>query len=209
MEERIIQKYLDRKHSSMKFKILKYFIHLSCIFYNLEDPICYCFLCPWRCHLTLQLAFLRIILLTLDVISSFSGNLETNGAWDYTHCIVNYKGEVLCVPSLKWSARCIANLQQWPFDQHTCSMTVGSWSQTGEQMNLKPHSNGVSILITTAKLQLRFVLRSILMLTQLCSIISTNTWPTHNKYWSPQWKLYLWITNVLLMNNVWTILSKK
>ncbi|KAG8234691.1 hypothetical protein J437_LFUL015345 [Ladona fulva] len=80
-----------------------------------------------------------------DISIYNSGNMETNGAWDYTHCVVYSTGIVLCVPTLKWSAQCKANLQQWPFDQQNCTMTIGSWSQSGEQLDINLKDQGIGL----------------------------------------------------------------
>ncbi|KAG8234690.1 hypothetical protein J437_LFUL015344, partial [Ladona fulva] len=78
-----------------------------------------------------------------------SGNLETNGGWDFTHCTINSTGEVFCIPNVKWSTQCTANLQQWPFDKHICNMTIGSWTHTGEQMNIN-HDEGIGLKYFTS-----------------------------------------------------------
>ena len=54
----------------------------------------------------------------------------------YTICEVRSDGQVRCVPPVTHTSSCAANLLRWPYDQHTCKMILGSWTHSGEEMNL-------------------------------------------------------------------------
>ncbi|KAG8212680.1 hypothetical protein J437_LFUL019554, partial [Ladona fulva] len=73
------------------------------------------------------------------------GNLETNDAWDFTTCNLFSTGMVVCGPNIKLPAQCIANLYQWPFDQHNCNMIIGSQTQTRQQLDFKFIEEGINL----------------------------------------------------------------
>lgn len=54
----------------------------------------------------------------------------------YTRCIVSSKGSVKCVPPSHINALCVPNLSRYPFDQHSCSLNIGSWVHKGEELDL-------------------------------------------------------------------------
>jgi hypothetical protein len=60
-------------------------------------------------------------------------------------CILRSDGAVLCVPPYKHVVTCSANLRHWPYDTHTCTMMIGSWTHTGDQMNISVIQPGVRI----------------------------------------------------------------
>ncbi|KAJ9585130.1 hypothetical protein L9F63_003082 [Diploptera punctata] len=51
-------------------------------------------------------------------------------------CLVYYSGSVVCVPPVKQTASCSADIKHWPYDVHTCNIVIGSWMHTGEELNL-------------------------------------------------------------------------
>ncbi|CAB3361202.1 Hypothetical predicted protein [Cloeon dipterum] len=54
-----------------------------------------------------------------------------------THCLVYDSGQVLWVPPAEFHAFCQIDLHYWPFDTQTCSLTLGSWTYDGEQIDLQ------------------------------------------------------------------------
>ncbi|XP_011171072.1 neuronal acetylcholine receptor subunit alpha-2 [Solenopsis invicta] len=53
-----------------------------------------------------------------------------------TDCLLFSTGSVSCVPSVKYLAKCNPDYTYWPYDQHTCNITLGSWSHTGEEIDV-------------------------------------------------------------------------
>lgn len=57
--------------------------------------------------------------------------------------MVTSKGVVKCVPPININALCVPNLSRYPFDEHTCSLLIGSWVHKGEEMDLQVTRNSV------------------------------------------------------------------
>jgi hypothetical protein len=53
-----------------------------------------------------------------------------------TICAVYSDGGVSCVPPSTHTASCSADLTLWPYDRHTCKLEMGSWTHTGEKVNV-------------------------------------------------------------------------
>ncbi|XP_069678421.1 neuronal acetylcholine receptor subunit alpha-10-like [Periplaneta americana] len=51
-------------------------------------------------------------------------------------CRVSNTGEVLCAPPVTHTTTCAADLRRWPYDTHKCGLVLGSWSHSGEELNL-------------------------------------------------------------------------
>ena len=62
-----------------------------------------------------------------------------------TICIIFYSGKVWCVPPSTHTASCSADLTSWPYDRHTCKLEMGSWTHTGEKVNVSLQEPGVSV----------------------------------------------------------------
>ena len=62
-------------------------------------------------------------------------DMESAQAGFTTLCILTYHGEVICVPTLKLNTQCETDYADWPYDAHVCSIKMGSWSHTGEQID--------------------------------------------------------------------------
>lgn len=50
-------------------------------------------------------------------------------------CILNSDGAIMCMPPYNHVVTCSADLRRWPYDTHTCTMMIGSWTHTDRQMN--------------------------------------------------------------------------
>ncbi|CAO1363711.1 unnamed protein product [Diamesa tonsa] len=57
------------------------------------------------------------------------------GSCHTTSCLINGTGNVLCIEPCTYTAHCKADFTRWPFDKQSCSMTFGSWMDTGEELN--------------------------------------------------------------------------
>ncbi|XP_063932694.1 neuronal acetylcholine receptor subunit alpha-5-like [Zophobas morio] len=53
-----------------------------------------------------------------------------------TICIVEFTGNVTCVPSISLTTTCTHDLTKYPFDTHSCYVYYGSWTYTGEELKL-------------------------------------------------------------------------
>ncbi|KAF7279395.1 hypothetical protein GWI33_007337 [Rhynchophorus ferrugineus] len=65
-----------------------------------------------------------------------------------THCIVFSNGNVLWVPPAQFSVLCNLNLKYWPFDSQECSMKFGSWTYSGDQIDLDVYNNDTDVKST-------------------------------------------------------------
>jgi hypothetical protein len=63
-----------------------------------------------------------------------------------TLCIVHSDGNIVCVPPYKHTASCSADLTRWPYDTHTCDLVLGSWTHTGENVNISLMEPSVRVL---------------------------------------------------------------
>lgn len=63
-------------------------------------------------------------------------------------CSIQEKGYVECLESCSFTAHCKADFTRWPFDKQVCSMTFGSWMDSGEEVNY--HANVTKIIARTA-----------------------------------------------------------
>ncbi|XP_014226825.1 neuronal acetylcholine receptor subunit beta-3-like [Trichogramma pretiosum] len=50
-------------------------------------------------------------------------------------CKLSYTGLVVCVPALKFVALCSTDYANWPYDLQNCFIFMGSWTQTGAEVN--------------------------------------------------------------------------
>ncbi|KAG5323126.1 ACH1 protein, partial [Acromyrmex heyeri] len=82
-----------------------------------------------------------------DIYVYNSGDMTSN---DYetifnTECLVFNNGSVICVPPVKIVSKCDPDYTYWPYDQHTCLITLGSWSHIGEEMDVHLDGTGVDM----------------------------------------------------------------
>ncbi|XP_032511510.2 neuronal acetylcholine receptor subunit alpha-3-like [Danaus plexippus] len=64
----------------------------------------------------------------------------------YTICILAYDGIVTCVPRTVYKATCQSQLINWPYDEQSCTIYLGSWMNKEEQVNLTFYENDPIIL---------------------------------------------------------------
>jgi hypothetical protein len=59
--------------------------------------------------------------------------------------MVNSAGMVDCVPPTVYSTICATDVTYWPYDVVNCSVVVGAWMQTGEEIAINNDQGIVSI----------------------------------------------------------------
>ncbi|XP_067009520.1 acetylcholine receptor subunit alpha-type acr-16 [Anabrus simplex] len=59
-----------------------------------------------------------------------------------THCLVYNDGSTLCVPPSLMIVFCTLDLRYWPFDTQNCNLEMGSWTYSGDQLDLQPRFTG-------------------------------------------------------------------
>ncbi|XP_032668606.1 acetylcholine receptor subunit alpha-type acr-16-like [Odontomachus brunneus] len=72
-----------------------------------------------------------------DVMLYHSGTASTIEHYGDTACIVYHDGRVLWVPPAQFVGLCELDLHLWPFDTQICTMTFGSWTYHGEQIDMR------------------------------------------------------------------------
>jgi len=70
-------------------------------------------------------------------IFSFSGTAGTIEHYGDTACIIFHDGRVLWVPPAQFIGLCELDFHLWPFDTQICTLTFGSWTYHGEQIDLQ------------------------------------------------------------------------
>nr|WUR05318.1 nicotinic acetylcholine receptor alpha 9 subunit [Orius laevigatus] len=72
--------------------------------------------------------------------SAIGNNMDHYGN---AHCIVYSDGKVLWIPPAQFTVYCDLDLTHWPFDSHACNIILGSWTYSGEHINLTTTENTV------------------------------------------------------------------
>lgn len=67
------------------------------------------------------------------------------GHYANTHFLVYPNGEVLWVPPCQFTVLCNLNLKYWPFDVQTCTLKFGSWTYSGDLIDLELYGNSTEI----------------------------------------------------------------
>ncbi|XP_011308123.1 neuronal acetylcholine receptor subunit alpha-2 [Fopius arisanus] len=52
-----------------------------------------------------------------------------------TKCRLSYTGEIICVPSISYIVPCVSDYTHWPWDTHNCTLQLGAWSYSDEEIN--------------------------------------------------------------------------
>ncbi|KAH0539576.1 acetylcholine receptor subunit alpha-like 1 [Cotesia glomerata] len=60
-----------------------------------------------------------------------------------THCHIYSDGTVIWVPPTHFLALCDLDLRLWPFDTQICQLKLGSWSYSGNQIDLRLNNNSL------------------------------------------------------------------
>ncbi|XP_020290706.1 neuronal acetylcholine receptor subunit alpha-3-like [Pseudomyrmex gracilis] len=72
-----------------------------------------------------------------DILLYHSGTAGTIEHYGDTACIIFHDGSVLWVPPAQFVALCDLDFHLWPFDTQICTMTFGSWTYHGEQIDMR------------------------------------------------------------------------
>jgi len=59
----------------------------------------------------------------------------------YTNVLVYKNGMVMWVPPMTNKAMCKMNLKNYPYDEHTCIIKIGSWTHDGFVMGVKSQND--------------------------------------------------------------------
>ncbi|XP_035780676.1 neuronal acetylcholine receptor subunit alpha-5-like [Anopheles albimanus] len=98
-------------------------------------------------------------------IIPFNNYKSTEDACSNHRCEVNQLGMVLCVPPCQYEAFCASNTANWPFDTQNCSMSLGTWVEDVEKIEINertkittyyidvPHSKWKMVAANAKKLQ--------------------------------------------------------
>ena len=73
---------------------------------------------------------------SIYLVFIFSVTINAVEHYGDTHCLVDEEGNVLWVPPTQFLAFCDLDLRLWPFDTQTCSLILGSWTYSGDQIDL-------------------------------------------------------------------------
>lgn len=99
-----------------------------------------------------------------SVIYIYSSATSTSiNQYANTHCIVYSNGEVLWVPPAQFTVLCSLNLKYWPFDTQECYMKFGSWTYSGDQIDMESYNNA-----TAAEVSKNIVYVFIIILKSYC-----------------------------------------
>lgn len=51
------------------------------------------------------------------------------------NCVITHKGTVSCIPPCSHAAKCDAKYDRWPFDVQNCTLHIGTWVNSGEEID--------------------------------------------------------------------------
>lgn len=52
-------------------------------------------------------------------------------------CVVSSTGLVSCIPPCSHDAKCLSDYSRWPFDTQNCTLHIGTWVNSGEEIDFK------------------------------------------------------------------------
>lgn len=82
-----------------------------------------------------------------DVILYNSATGSAIDHYGHSHCIVYNTGMVLWVPPTQFQAFCNINIKNWPYDVQKCHLMIGSWTYSGNQINLSAEETEVKFAV--------------------------------------------------------------
>lgn len=53
------------------------------------------------------------------------------------NCVITSSGTVSCIPPCSHTAKCTAKYDRWPFDRQNCTLHIGTWVNSGEEIDFK------------------------------------------------------------------------
>lgn len=54
-----------------------------------------------------------------------------------SYCVISSTGTVSCIPPCSHNARCDPDYKRWPFDTQNCTIHVGTWVNSGEEIDFR------------------------------------------------------------------------
>ncbi|XP_012263313.2 neuronal acetylcholine receptor subunit alpha-5-like [Athalia rosae] len=81
----------------------------------------------------------------ISVYNSGDMGYEQSGV-PRTSCILMSNGMTMCVLPVKYVTRCVADFKHWPFDRQNCTIRLGSWAHTGEEIDFHLTGHGIEMM---------------------------------------------------------------
>lgn len=53
------------------------------------------------------------------------------------NCVLSSNGMVSCIPPCSHTAKCSPNYNRWPFDKQNCTLHIGTWVNSGQEIDFK------------------------------------------------------------------------
>lgn len=53
------------------------------------------------------------------------------------NCVISSNGMVSCIPPCSHDAKCLADYTRFPFDTQNCTLHIGTWVNSGEEIDFK------------------------------------------------------------------------
>ncbi|XP_039285167.1 neuronal acetylcholine receptor subunit alpha-5 isoform X1 [Nilaparvata lugens] len=78
-----------------------------------------------------------------DIVLYNSAQPNNIDYYGNTHCIVWHDGRVLWVPPALLSVYCDFDFTYWPYDTQSCDLLFGSWTYSGNEINLTTFAKAV------------------------------------------------------------------
>ncbi|GFG32262.1 hypothetical protein Cfor_03485, partial [Coptotermes formosanus] len=79
------------------------------------------------------------------LFNSATGNLLDH--YGNTYCIAHSNGDVLWVPPSQFQVFCKLDMRKWPFDTQSCSLSLGSWTYDGDQIDILLDNDGSELAL--------------------------------------------------------------
>lgn len=51
------------------------------------------------------------------------------------NCVISSSGSVSCIPPCSHTAKCTPNYDRWPFDKQNCTLHIGTWVNSGDEVD--------------------------------------------------------------------------
>lgn len=81
-----------------------------------------------------EMSFETVIVKFLWFICSDVNALEDEFC-KVANCVITSSGTVSCIPPCSHAAKCEAKYDRWPFDVQNCTLHIGTWVNSGEEID--------------------------------------------------------------------------
>lgn len=68
-----------------------------------------------------------------------------------TSCLVEYNGNVACVPPCLHEAYCRSDYRRWPFDSQNCTMHIGTWLNDASEVDFELKESYIPVAATRSQ----------------------------------------------------------